>query len=97
MAAGMTNLRFKIETKPVTATQTVTITVRHGSPGSRSVNLTVTPPGEPLALDSIQVSTGTFGGNEAGGQVNLTAGHVDKRLKKVNRFIRATVLFKLSP
>jgi hypothetical protein len=76
MAAGMTNLRFKIETKPVTTTQTVTITVRHSSLGSRSVNLTVTPPSEPLALDSIQVSTGTFGGNDAGGQVNLTAGHV---------------------
>ncbi|HEX8737145.1 MAG TPA: VCBS repeat-containing protein [Pyrinomonadaceae bacterium] len=76
MAAGMTNLRFKIETKPVTTTQTVTITVRHSSLGSRSVNLTVTPPSEPLALDSIQVANGIFGGDDAGGQVSLTQGHV---------------------
>jgi FG-GAP-like repeat len=76
MAAGMTNLRFKVETKPVTTTQTVTVTVRHSSLGSRSVNLTVTPPSEPLALDSLKVSTGTYGGNDAGGEVSLNTGHV---------------------
>jgi hypothetical protein len=76
MAAGMTNLRFKVETKPVTTTQTVTITVRHSSLGSRSVSLTVTPPSEPLALDSLKVSTGTYGGNDAAGEVYLNTGHV---------------------
>lgn len=76
MAAGMTNLRFKIETKPVTTTQTVTITVRHSSLGSRSVNLTVTPPSEPLSIGSIQVPPGIFGGDDAGGHVSLTEGHV---------------------
>jgi hypothetical protein len=76
MAAGMTNLRFKVETKPVTTTQTVTVTVRHSSLGSRSVNLTVTPPSEPLALDSLKVSTGTYGGNDAAGEVYLNTGHV---------------------
>jgi hypothetical protein len=76
MAAGMTNLRFKIETKPVTTTQTVTVTVRHSSLGSRSVNLTVTPPSEPLALESLKVSTGTYGGNDAAGEVYLNTGHV---------------------
>jgi hypothetical protein len=76
MAAGMTNLRFKVETKSVTTTQTVTVTVRHSSLGSRSVNLTVTPPSEPLALDSLKVSTGTYGGNDAAGEVYLNTGHV---------------------
>jgi hypothetical protein len=76
MAAGMTNLRFKVETKPVTTTQTVTVTVRHSSLGSRSVNLTVTPPSEPLALASLKVSSGIYGGNDAGGEVTLAAGHV---------------------
>lgn len=76
LVKGMTNLQFWIETRTVTTPQTVTITVRSSNLGSRSVTLTVTPPNTPLALGSLEVSAGVFGGNDAGGQVTLVTGHV---------------------
>jgi hypothetical protein len=75
--AGMSNVRFKVDTSRVTAAQSVTITVSAGRTGSRSAILTVTPPTEPLALGSLQAQpTGVFGGRDATGVVNLTTGNI---------------------
>jgi hypothetical protein len=75
--AGMSNVRFKVDTTRVTAAQSVTITVSTGRNGSRSAILTVTPPTQALALGSLQVQpTGVFGGRDATGVVNLTTGNV---------------------
>jgi hypothetical protein len=75
--AGMTNVRFRVNTSRVTATRTVTITVGTGRGSSRTATLTVTPPTEPLALGSVQLQpAGVFGGNSATGIVNLTTGNV---------------------
>jgi hypothetical protein len=77
--AGMTNVRFVLDTARVTATQSVTITVSSGKGGnsSRSAILTVTPPTGAVALGSIQAQpAGVFGGNDATGVVNLTTGNV---------------------
>ncbi|HYY55913.1 MAG TPA: FG-GAP-like repeat-containing protein, partial [Pyrinomonadaceae bacterium] len=77
MAGGMTNLRFKVETKQVTTTQTVTITVRNDRIGNRSVNLTVTPPTTPHAIGSLEMRpAGVFAGGDASGVVTLETGHV---------------------
>ena len=77
MVQGMTNLRFKVETKQVSMTQTVTITVRNSNLGSRSVNLTVTPPTTPLALGTLEMRPGgVFAGDDASGVVTLETGHV---------------------
>lgn len=74
--AGMTNVRFKLDTASVTTTQTVTITVSAGSGSSRSATLTVTPAGA-ATLGSLQTQPSTvFGGADATGVVNLTAGTV---------------------
>lgn len=75
--AGMTNVRFKVNTSRVTTTQTVTISVSTGRGGSRSANLIVTPPTEPLSLGSLQVQpAGVFGGRDATGIASLTTGNV---------------------
>jgi hypothetical protein len=77
IVAGMTNVRFRINTSRVTATRTVTITVGTGRGSSRTATLTVTPPTEPPALGSIQLQpSGVFGGNSTTGIVNLTTGNV---------------------
>ena len=76
MVQGMTNLRFRVETNQVSTTQTVTITVRNSNLGTRTVNLTVTPPSTPLALGSLEMSPGIFGGNDGSGNVRLETGHV---------------------
>lgn len=77
VVAGMTNVRFRINTSRVTSRQTVTITVGTGRGSSRTATLTVTPPTEPLALGSVQVQpSGVFGGNSTTGIVNLTTGNV---------------------
>ncbi|HEV7889265.1 MAG TPA: VCBS repeat-containing protein [Pyrinomonadaceae bacterium] len=75
--AGMTNVRFRVNTSRVTSVRTVTITVGTGRGSSRTATLTVTPPTEPLALGSVQLQpAGVFGGNSATGIVNLTTGNV---------------------
>ena len=75
--AGMSNVRFKINTSRVTSVRTVTITVGTGRGSSRTATLTVTPPTEPLALGSVQLQpSAVFGGNSATGIVNLTTGNV---------------------
>ena len=76
--AGMTNVRFRVNTSSVTTAQNVTISVSAGRNGSRvSTTLTVTPPTEPLSLGSVEVSpAGVFGGRDAAGLVRLAAGHV---------------------
>lgn len=77
IVAGMTNVRFKVNTSRVTSVRTVTITVGTGRGSSRTATLTVTPPTEPLALGSVQLQpAGVFGGNSATGIVNLTTGNV---------------------
>ncbi|MDQ6786207.1 MAG: FG-GAP-like repeat-containing protein [Acidobacteriota bacterium] len=77
IVGGMTNLRFNVNTNTVTAPQTVTITAGNKNLGSRSVNLTVTPPNTPLAIGSIQMQpAGVFGGGDATGVVALATGHV---------------------
>lgn len=76
MVRGMTNLRFKVSTRTVTTPQDVTVTIRNSDLGSRTLTLRVVPPSEPLALDSLKVSSGIYGGNDAGGEVSLAAGHV---------------------
>ncbi|MET0623709.1 MAG: FG-GAP-like repeat-containing protein [Pyrinomonadaceae bacterium] len=74
--AGMTNVRFKLDTASVTTTQTVTITVSAGSGATRSATLTVTPAGA-ATLGSLQTQPSTvFGGADATGVVNLSAGTV---------------------
>ncbi len=75
--AGMTNVRFRVNTTRVTTPQNVTVTVSSNRLGSRSVVLTVTPPTDPLTLGSVEVSpAGVFGGRDAAGSVNLTTGNV---------------------
>lgn len=75
--AGMTNVRFNVNTTRVTAAQSVTITVSSGRGGSRSATLTVTPPTQQLALGSLQLQpSGVFGGRDATGIVTLTTGNV---------------------
>ncbi|MGB8508151.1 MAG: FG-GAP-like repeat-containing protein, partial [Pyrinomonadaceae bacterium] len=75
--AGMSNVRFGVDTSNVTAPQVVTITVSNSRIGSRSVQLTVTPPDAPLAIGSIQMQpAGVYGGNDGSGVVTLTTGHV---------------------
>ncbi len=77
IVAGMTNVRFSVNTSRVTRTQSVTLTVGTGRGSSRTATLIVTPPTEPLALGSVQVQpAGVFGGNSATGIVNLTTGNV---------------------
>jgi hypothetical protein len=74
--AGMTNVRFNLDTARVTSTQTVTITVSSGRGGSRSATLTVTPAGA-AALGSLQAQpSSVFGGTDANGVVSLTPGTV---------------------
>jgi hypothetical protein len=74
--AGMTNVRFKLDTASVTTTQSVTITVSAGSGSSRSATLTVTPAGA-ATLGSLQTQPSTvFGGTDATGVVGLTPGTV---------------------
>jgi hypothetical protein len=74
--AGMTNVRFTLDTASVTTTQSVTITVSAGSGSSRSATLTVTPAGA-ATLGSVQAQPSTvFGGTDATGVVNLTPGTV---------------------
>lgn len=74
--AGMTNVRFKLDTASVTTTQSVTITVSAGSGGSRSATLTVTPAGA-ATLGSLQTQPSTvFGGTDSTGVVSLTPGTV---------------------
>ncbi|HEX8187603.1 MAG TPA: VCBS repeat-containing protein, partial [Pyrinomonadaceae bacterium] len=75
--AGMNNVRFKVDTLRVTGVQSVTINVRTASGSSRSATLTVTPPTEPLALNSLRVQPNiVYGGNAATGTVTLTTGNV---------------------
>jgi hypothetical protein len=77
IVAGMTNVRFSVNTSRVTSAQSVTLTVGTGRGSSRTATLIVTPPTEPLALGSVQVQpAGVFGGNSATGIVNLTTGNV---------------------
>ncbi len=77
IVAGMNNVRFKVDTTNVTTTQVVTITVSNSRIGSRSVQLTVTPPNTPLAIGSIQMQPlGVYGGDDASGVVTLATGHV---------------------
>lgn len=74
--AGMTNVRFKLDTASVTTTQTVTITVSASGGGSRSATLTVTPAGA-ATLGSLQMQPSTVsGGTDATGVVSLTPGTV---------------------
>lgn len=74
--AGMTNVRFKLDTASVTTTQTVTITVSAGSGSSRSATLTVTPAGA-ATLGSLQAQPSTVpGGTSSTGVVSLTPGTV---------------------
>lgn len=75
--AGMSNVRFKVDTASVTTSQAVTITVSNNRIGSRSVTLTVTPPNTPFAIGSIQMQpSAVFGGNDSSGVVTLPTGHV---------------------
>jgi hypothetical protein len=75
--AGMSNVRFKVDTVNVTTAQTVTINVSNSRIGSRSVVLRVTPPTTPLAIGSIQLQpSGVYGGNDGSGVVSLATGHV---------------------
>jgi hypothetical protein len=75
--AGMTNVRFKVDTANVTAPQNVTITISNNRIGNHSVTLTVTPPNTPLAIGSIQMQPqGVYGGNDGSGVVTLATGHV---------------------
>jgi FG-GAP-like repeat len=75
--AGMSNVRFRVDTVNVTTSQTVTITVSNSRIGSRSVTLRVTPPTTPLTLGSIQLQpSGVYGGNDGSGVVALATGHV---------------------
>jgi hypothetical protein len=74
--AGMTNVRFKLDTASVTTTQSVTITVSAGSGSSRSATLTVTPAGA-ATLGSLQAQPSTVpGGTDSTGVVSLTPGTV---------------------
>jgi hypothetical protein len=74
--AGMTNVRFKLDTARVTTTQTVTITVSSSRGGSRSATLTVTPAGA-ASLSSLQAQPSTvFGGTDSTGVVNLAPGTI---------------------
>jgi hypothetical protein len=74
--AGMTNVRFKLDTASVTTTQSVTITVSAGSGSSRSATLTVTPAGA-ATLGSLQTQPSTVtGGTDSTGVVGLTPGTV---------------------
>jgi hypothetical protein len=76
--AGMTNVRFRVNTSRVNTPQNVTIAVSINRSNSRmSATLTVTPPVEPLALGSVSVSpSAVFGGRGATGVVTLATGHV---------------------
>jgi hypothetical protein len=75
--AGMSNVRFKVDTTNVTSPQTVTVTVSNSRIGSRSVSLRVTPPTTPLAVGSIQMQPPSlYGGNDGSGVVTLATGHV---------------------
>jgi hypothetical protein len=75
--AGMTNVRFRVDTSNVTTPQKVTINASNNRIGNHSVTLNVTPPDTPLAVGSIQMQpAGVYGGNDASGVVTLTTGHV---------------------
>lgn len=75
--AGMSNVRFRVNTSRVTALQTVTIIVSNKRLGTRKATLMVTPPTEPLALGALQVQpAAVFGGTGATGSVSLTTGNV---------------------
>ena len=75
--AGMSNVRFRVDTTNVTTPQTVTIKVSNSRIGSRSTTLTVTPPTAPLAIGSLQLQPpGVYGGNDGSGVVTLATGHV---------------------
>jgi FG-GAP repeat. len=77
IVAGMSNVRFRVDTANVTTQQTVNITVSNSRIGSRTVTLTVTPPTAPLAIGSIQMQpSALYGGNDGSGVVNLTTGQV---------------------
>jgi hypothetical protein len=77
IVAGMTNVRFKVDTSNVTTTQRVTINISNSRIGNHSVTLNVTPPNTPLAVGSIQMQpAGVFGGNDGSGVVTLATGHV---------------------
>ncbi|HEY0405866.1 MAG TPA: FG-GAP-like repeat-containing protein [Pyrinomonadaceae bacterium] len=77
ITAGMTNVRFKVDTASVTTQQVVTINISNSRIGSRSIQLTLTPPTTPLALGSIQMQPpGVYGGNDGSGVVALATGHV---------------------
>jgi hypothetical protein len=75
--AGMSNVRFRVDTANVTTAQTVNVTVSNSRIGSRSVALRVTPPNTPLALGSLQLQpSALYGGNDGSGVVTLATGHV---------------------
>ncbi|HJR06197.1 MAG TPA: FG-GAP-like repeat-containing protein [Pyrinomonadaceae bacterium] len=75
--AGMSNVRFKVDTSNVTAPQTVNINISNNRIGSRIVALRVTPPNTPLAVGSIQLQPPfLYGGNDGSGVVSLATGHV---------------------
>jgi hypothetical protein len=77
IAGGMTNIRLLVNTSAVTSTRTVTITASNQNLGSRSLNLTITPPNTPLSVGSIQMQPqGLFGGNDGSGVVTLATGHI---------------------
>ena len=75
--AGMSNVRFRVDTSNVTAPQTVNVTVSNSRIGSRTVALRVTPPNTPLAVGSIQLQPpALYGGNDGNAVVTLATGHV---------------------
>ncbi|HEX8368889.1 MAG TPA: FG-GAP-like repeat-containing protein [Pyrinomonadaceae bacterium] len=77
IVGGMTNIRFQVQTSQVTTARTVTITASNSTLGSRSLNLTITPPNTPLSVGSIQMQPrGVFGGDDTTGVVTLATGHV---------------------
>jgi hypothetical protein len=77
ITAGMSNVRFNVDTASVTTPQTVTITISNNRIGTHSVQLIVTPPNTPLAIGSIQMQPpGVYGGNDGSGVVTLATGHV---------------------
>ena len=77
LVAGMTNVRFRVDTSRVTSPRTVAISVSNNRIGTRSVSLIVTPATEPLAIGSIQTQpAGVFGGTDGLGIVTLTTGNV---------------------
>ncbi|HEX8459160.1 MAG TPA: VCBS repeat-containing protein [Pyrinomonadaceae bacterium] len=75
--AGMSNVRFRVDTTNVTTAQTVTINISNSRIGSRSVTLRVTPPTTPLAVGSVQLQPAfLYGGTGGNAVVALATGHV---------------------